>query len=323
MKLSTAISPVAQAPEAGAYFSDTECGRPRPQQYPESEKPSWFQHGLIHAGCCARGRAHSAAAGPRSARHASPATRHSQSGFTMIEIAICLAIIGVALVGIIGVLPYGMNTQRDNREETVIGQDANLLVELIRNGARGANDLTNYVFAITNYQVFYPSNNGTPVATTPFPGWDTPKLTSGAMIIGLLSTPEFVDVNYHITNTVSSGGYSNHIVAYIRSISGLAAEKPPQDNQIMRDDTFTYRLFIVNAPLAQDTNFNDQAYSRNLDVSFHDVRLSYTWPVLPTRRVGGGGPQNFRTSVAGQVEHQFTNGNDLYYYHPQSFSASP
>ena len=49
----------------------------------------------------------------------------------MIEIAICLAIIGVALVGIIGVLPYGMNTQRDNREETVIGQDANTLLPLI------------------------------------------------------------------------------------------------------------------------------------------------------------------------------------------------
>src|SRR5882724_985628 len=78
------------------------------------------------------------------------APRLAQCAFTMIEIAICLAIIGVALVGIIGVLPYGMNTQRDNREETVIGQDANLLTELIRNGARGADDLTNYVYVIVN-----------------------------------------------------------------------------------------------------------------------------------------------------------------------------
>ena len=46
------------------------------------------------------------------------------SGFTMVEIAICLAIIGIALVSIIGVLPIGMNTQRDNREETIINQDA-------------------------------------------------------------------------------------------------------------------------------------------------------------------------------------------------------
>jgi prepilin-type N-terminal cleavage/methylation domain-containing protein len=251
-------------------------------------------------------------------------SRASRRGFTMIEIAICLAIIGVALVGIIGVLPYGMNTQRDNREETVIGQDANLLVELIRNGARGADDLTNYVFAITNYQVFY-NPDGTPGAANTL-GWDSSTLTSGAKIIGLLSTPEFVTASvpfFNITNNVSSGGYSNHIVAYVRSMSGLAVEKPPQNNQILLDDAFTYRLFIVNAPAAQDTNNNNQAYSRHLDSAFHDVRLQYTWPVLPTRKVGGGGPRNFRTSVAGQVEHQLTNGDNLYYYHPQSFSTAP
>ena len=44
-----------------------------------------------------------------------------------------------------------------------------------------------------------------------------------------------------------NSGYSNHIVAYVRSISGIGAEKPPQQNQIMREDTFTYRLYPVNA----------------------------------------------------------------------------
>ena len=48
-------------------------------------------------------------------------TRHVSrvTGFTMVEIAICLAIIGIALVAIIGVLPIGINVQRDNREETL------------------------------------------------------------------------------------------------------------------------------------------------------------------------------------------------------------
>jgi len=251
------------------------------------------------------------------------ASRRARQGFTMIEIAICLAIIGVALVGIIGVLPYGMNTQRDNREETVIAQDANLLIELVRGGSRAADDLTNYVFAITNYQYKYDAS-GLPQAPVIL-GWDTNKLNTGAKIIGLLSTPEFIDFNYRPTNNIHSGGYSNHIVAYVRSMSGLASEKPPQDNTIMRDDTFTYRLFIVNAAPALDTNFNSQAYNQHLTAAFHDVRLSYTWPLLPppTYRVGGGGPRNFRTSVAGQVEHQFTNGDDYYYYRPQTFSASP
>ena len=73
------------------------------------------------------------------------------SGFTMIEIALCLAIIGFALVSILLVLPTGMNSQRDTREETIISQDASVLMEAIRGGARGMDDLTNYVYAITNY----------------------------------------------------------------------------------------------------------------------------------------------------------------------------
>ena len=56
----------------------------------------------------------------------------------MIEIALCLAIIGFALVSILLVLPSGMNTQRETREETIINQDASMLLEAIRNGSRGA-----------------------------------------------------------------------------------------------------------------------------------------------------------------------------------------
>ncbi len=59
------------------------------------------------------------------------------AAFTMVEIAISLAIIGIALVAIIGVLPLGMNVQKDNREETIINQDATVLLEAIRSGARG------------------------------------------------------------------------------------------------------------------------------------------------------------------------------------------
>ncbi|MGB7957244.1 MAG: prepilin-type N-terminal cleavage/methylation domain-containing protein, partial [Minisyncoccia bacterium] len=44
----------------------------------------------------------------------------SVAGFTMIEVALCLAIIGFALVSILLVLPSGMNTQRDTRQETII-----------------------------------------------------------------------------------------------------------------------------------------------------------------------------------------------------------
>ena len=72
------------------------------------------------------------------------------SAFTLIEIAISLAVNGIALVAIIGVLPRGMNVQRENREATIINQDATVFIEAISKGAQGMNDLTNYVFAITN-----------------------------------------------------------------------------------------------------------------------------------------------------------------------------
>ena len=56
--------------------------------------------------------------------------------------------------------------------------------------------------------------------------------------------------------------YSNHIVAYVRSISGPAVEKPPQDNQLLQADSFTYRIYCVNAPVATDTNIFNWQHKR-------------------------------------------------------------
>jgi type II secretory pathway pseudopilin PulG len=238
----------------------------------------------------------------------------------MIEIAICLAIIGFALVAIILALPFGLNAQRDNRQETIVGQDAAALIEPIRNGSHGADDLTNYVYLISNTVTAF-NVNAVPGATHVY-GYTfgaatydgvvkaSTGITNGARIVGLLSTPELIDLSYHATNNLFSGGYSNHVVAYVRAISGLAAEKPPQNNSIMVDDTFKYRLFIENAAVAMDTNLFNQlpAYVQNLNGSLRELRL------------------NFRVSVAGTLQ---SNGvvdvvnSPLYYYQPQTFTASP
>jgi type II secretory pathway pseudopilin PulG len=177
------------------------------------------------------------------------------------EMAICLAIIGFALVAIIGVLPYGMNTQRDNREETVVNQDATVLIEAIRNGARGADYLTNYVFAIVNHWTNFTTHASDvdvyTISNAIVKGNSLPyySLTNGANIIGVLSTPEFTDESGLMPlPTLTFGGVSNHIVAYIRSLSGPAAEKPPQDNSILIENALTYRLLVVNAPMPVDTN---------------------------------------------------------------------
>ena len=222
------------------------------------------------------------------------------AGFTMMEIAICLAIIGFALVAIIGVLPIGLNTQRDNREETLINQDATVLLEAIRSGARGADYLTNYVYKIVV------TNTVSGVSTT-YPTYPATVFNNAANIIGLLSTPG--------TNNV-------RVYAYVRSICGLAAEKPPQDNTLMREDTFTYRLLVVNAPVAVDTNFPLTGFSQQLYANQHELRLTFLWPQLPNGNLGGG-RQTYRATIAGQLSYQPTNGLPTYFYQSQSFTNAP
>jgi type II secretory pathway pseudopilin PulG len=257
-----------------------------------------------------------------------PGRKPRVAGFTMMEIAICLAIIGFALVAIIGVLPIGLNTQRDNREETIINQEATVLLEAIRSGSRGADDLTNYVYAITNFQVRFISGN--PQNNPPYGfAQGDPLMNTGAKIIGMLSTPEFTTYPYRIpiNNNWNNDGYSNHIVAYVRSLNGLAAEKPPQNNQIMVEDSFTYRLLCVNAPMAADPSAPLTAFAKQLAANQHELRLTFLWPQLPNGNVGSG-RQTFRAVVAGQL----TQGSltdfgapyfNYFFYQPQTFTNAP
>ena len=248
----------------------------------------------------------------------------------MVEIAICLAVIGIALVSIIGVLPIGMNTQRDNREETIINQDATVFIEAIRGGARGLDDLTNYVYAITNFGGQY--NNGVLALFNPPIGYTngTPSfLTNGTNIVGLLSMPEYTDnFGNPIENSSLFSVYnSNHVVAYVHSLSGPAVEKPPQTNDTVVGDSFSYRILCVNAPVAVDTNIfylppAQQLYTRQLTANLHELRLTFLWPQLPNGNLGPG-RQTFRTMVAGQIATNIVAGQILYFYQSQSFTNAP
>jgi prepilin-type N-terminal cleavage/methylation domain-containing protein len=274
-------------------------------------------------------------------------TRHVSrvTGFTMVEIAICLAIIGIALVAIIGVLPIGINVQRDNREETLIDQDATVLLENIRNGARGLDDLTNYVYAITNYWTEYTAAGkvgGAPVHINGYtaagafigPGYSSSvglPLTNGVNIIGLLSTPEYTDPNFGtpLGNIVNVSYISNYVVAYVHSLSGPAVEKPPQDNAILVGDSFGYKLICGNVPVAVDTNafvspnIFAQLYASNLTANLRELRLTFLWPLLPNGSPGNG-RQTFRTTVAGQlVPTNVVANNMLYFFQPQFFTNAP
>jgi type II secretory pathway pseudopilin PulG len=264
--------------------------------------------------------------------HASRVSRGS--GFTMIEIAISLAVIGFALVAIIGILPIGMNVQKNNREETIIHQDATLFLDAIRNGAKGLDDLTNYVTAITNAWTEYDT------AVVPFRRvnsdvfWYTPNdsypntpshlpITNGFRIIGLLSNPKYIPLP-------NNRLLSNYVNATVRAISGAAYDKFPQTNAGSLDMALKYRLTseVINhgSPVPFTTNNNSwdpnwvdygryptnsaeyyarasyALYIQSVSRHLHDLRLIFRWPILPDGSVSRkGGRQVFRTTIGGDL----------------------
>jgi type II secretory pathway pseudopilin PulG len=246
----------------------------------------------------------------------------------MVEIALCLAIIGFALVAIVGILPIGMAVQRDNREETLINQDANYLLEAIRGGAQGVDMLTNYVEYITVTR----SNmvaSATPSTTLYSNIWLTPisipagypppqPLVSGAQVIGLLSIPKY------------EGTTSNYVVAVMRAISGPATEKGI--NASSRDFAFHYRVVseVVPAGLPALARFNwDIANStveqraqvtnqydvlRTIATNLHEIRLLFRWPVRPNGTIGGG-KQTYRALAGGSL----VSSNAGYFLQPANY----
>ncbi len=247
----------------------------------------------------------------------------------MIEIALCLAIIGFALVAIIGVLPTGLNVQKDNREETIINQDAVSWMNAIRNGAQGDDDLTNYVVAITNFWTTYNvtatatnvvlANNdgytyqGSLVTSAAPPGVPATYRLNGTNIIGILSTPKFLTP----PSSGSATFQSNYVVAYVRAFSGTAVEKAPQANQAILDGAFSYKLIVENVSYVPfdpgATNFalypggsaqwlassNYLRVAQSLQTNSHDLRLTFRWPYYPDRNDLGNGRATFRAFTSG------------------------
>ena len=108
-------------------------------------------------------------------------------------------------------------------------------MDAIRHGAEGYDDLTNYVIAITNHWTDYTATaastnqNGSGVVgydpiRTPYP------LTNGFRIIGLLTAPL---CSRGPRPRADNGRYSfqsNYVEAWVRAMSGSAADKFPQKN---------------------------------------------------------------------------------------------
>lgn len=233
-------------------------------------------------------------------------------GFTMIEIALSLAVIGFALVAIIGVLPAGMSVQRDNRESTQINFDANFLMDAITMGAPSADDLTNKVIAITNYLtqcttagaatlrqfiVGYTTTgtyvNGAQVAAS--------YLTNGQSIISLLTTPKYISTVNPNGNTVY---YSNYTTADFRANTGSLTDEGT--SQTAQSFAFAYRIFpevipYLAAGATPWTNSPDSGpVADSFQANFTQIRLRFRWPIYPNGSVGTS-RLTFRTAASGTL----------------------
>lgn len=250
-----------------------------------------------------------------------------QAAFTLVEIALSLAIIGFALVAIIGVLPTGLNVQRDNREETIIVHEANYFMDAIRNGAQGLNNLTNSIISITNAWTVYNTNNPfawSQVASgydgytrTSFDVTSSPqpsdfRLTDGYRIIGLLGRPKFEDVG-------APNVRSNHVVVYMHALSGAASEKFPVDDPTVLDLAFNYRMIVEVQPLPfAETN---TAYGQELKNNLRELRLIFRWPLRADGSTGSG-REVFRTMAGGQLVKTNAFGQPsqpLFFFKPTTF----
>ena len=241
----------------------------------------------------------------------------SADAFTMVEVALSLGIIAFALVAIIGVLPSGMKVQRENREETIVYQDSEYLLEGIRSGAKGLDDLTNYVESIT-----IQSGNGRPRTYTNNvfnPGGFLP-LTNGLQIISLLTTPK---VEWFNNNTYQI----NKVTAQMRSISGRALDQSPS----MRDFAFRYQLTaeviaVTNVPPLTSTGLSRTEALRTLNLlqNLYEVRLTTRWPLVQRANTWGVGRyrRTASTLVSGELAPLWTNSLPHFYlFQPDTFAS--
>ncbi len=230
----------------------------------------------------------------------------SAHGFTMVEIAIALGVIGFALVAIMGILPFGLEVQRDNRAETIINQDATFWIEAIRSGATGMDDLTNWVEQIYTPDSVAANTNYTFRAG----GLGDFQFTYGSNIVSLLTTARA------FTNS-----FTNSVQAIVTAISGAAAEKELNSND--RDVAFRYRLaveilsYTTNALTVALTNapgfelLNDPVNFPFLD-TLHELRLTFSYPYTgrstePRRKI-------FRSTISRNVLTNLVGAREYYLF---------
>jgi uncharacterized protein (TIGR02598 family) len=269
--------------------------------------------------------------------------RRPERAFTLVEIVLSLAIVAIALVAIIGVLPIGLNVQTDNQEESIISAEAAIWMEAFRNGAQGMeylvqDDDDGNDFYIDEVGVEEVIRVRSPVASfaTPYPDDAINarqanffnNFTSASNLIGVLSRPKYPQ-NYA---SLPAGATYQSWNMYVdtRALNGNMA-----DLSADMDFAFKYRLTPELVPIQGLPPFHLATTNGPLFIvqtNLFELRLNFQWPLV----VGPGGKRSptrfakslsFRTIISGQqvaVTNQVVNelplGTLLYFMEPRRYS---
>jgi type II secretory pathway pseudopilin PulG len=198
-----------------------------------------------------------------------------EAAFTMVEIAIALAVIAFALIAIIGILPTGLQVQRDNREETLVNQDARLLLEAIKTGGRDiTSDLGRYVVATNDEDCTQFTPPGIPTAnliqllTDPFgraPGVPYNDIVMSSVSGAIATRGSDMGFQYHIRcNVTNSVEFSDTVLSNQVYEVRLRFAWPVLPNGKLASDANTYKVRTLVSGTFKDGYFYAQHYWNNI-----------------------------------------------------------
>lgn len=277
-----------------------------------------------------------------------PAGRRREHAFTMVEIVLSLAIIAVALVAIIGVLPIGLNVQSDNKEESIINADAAIWMQFLTKGAQGGeyfkpvSPLPGPIFYINEVRVdenLKSRNLANALldedAVTSTKTTYIDKFNSAQDLLGLLSLPKYrftpyrVKVGDEFVDWTDGQTYTNwNVYADVRALNGNMADLGAD-----MDFAFKYRMIPELVPLQNGAPYvfefskndtNNGTILPNLEGNLYELRLKFLWPLLPGKdgdyrsQTQFAKSMTFRTLISG-YDNQIT--NNLYFMSPRQFSG--
>lgn len=249
-------------------------------------------------------------------------SRRSIRAFTMVEIVLSLAVIAVAMVALIGVLPLGMNVEAENRETSIVNADASIWMEALRGGAQEIGYFTNFIQEV-RLDVTRRAYSDLSVISQTSEFFDRYDFHSASNFFTMINQPK-----YRYVDRTGNGDIDERIDrdVYIdfRAMNGNMAD-------LTADDDFAFK-YRVHPELIPKASFTTNLYQQLMETNLYELRLQFGWPLV----IGPGGDYRaqtdftraltFRTLVSGTVV-AYTNEFDptelLYFVNPRQFDFNP